>query len=324
MPAGFMNPYRNCQLCPRNCGVDRTSGKRGVCGQTDQCRLAFSCAHFGEEPAFTGTHGSGTLFFSGCACRCFFCQNHQISTGDTGHPVTDDALFKAAMDLASLGVHNLNFVTPDHFWPHIQALCLRLRAQGVTIPFVYNCSGYQRADVIGEVAQCIDIFLPDFKFAEASLALRCMGDAAYSEIALSAIAAMVDAKGFLDPWDPSGNTTACQGVLVRHLVMPGALDNSFAALDALHSRFGSDLPLSLMSQFLPTPACQARGLFSRTLYLSEYQRVCDYAEALGFDRVYIQPEAGDDDFMPDFEAEQVFRGNRGVSPEQIDHSLDGS
>lgn len=318
-----MNPYQHCKLCPRNCEVDRASGKRGGCGQTAQCRLALSCAHFGEEPSFTGTRGSGTLFFSGCACRCFFCQNYQISTGGRGHPVTEDALFEAAMDLVAQKVHNLNFVTPDHFWPHIQTLCRRLRAQGVTIPFIFNCSGYQRADVIGQVAQCIDIFLPDFKFADAPLASRCMGDAAYPEIAMAAIAAMVDAKGFLNPWDPSGKRTARKGVLVRHLVLPGALENSFAVIDALHSRFGSNLPLSLMSQFLPTAACHAQKLFTRPPSLSEYQRVCDYAQGLGFDRVYIQPEAGDDDFMPDFEAKEVFRGNRRMSSEQIQHPLDG-
>ncbi|MDZ4200196.1 MAG: radical SAM protein, partial [Kiritimatiellia bacterium] len=122
--------FAECRLCPRICGVDRNAGKTGVCGETAECRVGAAVAHFGEEPPISGTRGSGTIFFSGCSCHCFFCQNHQISTGREGRVVSADELAALARKGLDLGVHNLNFVTPDHVWPHIETLCDRLRAEG--------------------------------------------------------------------------------------------------------------------------------------------------------------------------------------------------
>jgi len=302
--------YRDCRLCPRECRVDRTAGQCGYCGETAQCRVASRGPHFGEEPSFTGTKGSGTIFFSGCACRCFFCQNHQISGGAVGTLTSIDALETMAFRLVAAGVHNINLVTPDHFWPHVHELCCRLRATGVTLPLLYNSSGYARAEVVAEVADAIDILMPDFKFADPALAERCMGDRRYPELALASIRRMVERRGFLQPWDTSGEITARQGVLVRHLVLPGEVQNSLAVVRRLHEEFSSDLPLSIMSQFLPTPACSARGLLNRRVHLDEYQAVCDEVAALGFERVYTQPELGDDEFMPDFTQDEPFAGNR--------------
>ena len=130
--------YADCRLCPRQCGVNRCAGIHGRCGETAVCRVASTGPHHGEEPSISGTNGSGTLFFSGCSCRCFFCQNYQISQDGMGAEYSPEALLEGARALVKQGVHNLNFVTPDHFWPHIEWLCRTLRNEGVTIPFLFN------------------------------------------------------------------------------------------------------------------------------------------------------------------------------------------
>jgi putative pyruvate formate lyase activating enzyme len=305
-----LSAYRECRLCPRLCRVDRTTGRRGVCGESAACRVASIGPHHGEEPVFSGTRGSGTVFFSGCSCRCVFCQNWQISRDHLGEEVSIERLTERALDLVGQGVHNLNFVTPDHFWPHVRELCRRLRAAGVQVPFILNCSGYERPELVAEYAEVIDIFLPDFKFADPELARRCMGDARYPEMALAAVAAMVEAAGFLRPWDESFETPAAKGVLVRHLVLPGQVENSLSVLRQLHARCGPDLPLSIMSQYRPMPACVDAGFMIGTVPRREYDQVCALAEELGFEHAFIQPDYGDDAFAPDFREEQPFAGNR--------------
>ncbi len=299
VPADFPD-YRECRLCPRRCGVDRARGETGACGETAQCRLASACLHHGEEPSIYGARGSGTLFFSGCSTRCFFCQNYSISQGGAGRTVSFPTLLAAAERLAAGGAHNLNFVTPDHFWPHIRALCGVLRDRGVSIPFVYNCSGYQSAEILPQVLPAMDIFLVDFKFADSALAAECMGDGRYPEIAAAAVRAMYSAKGPLRPWDPSGRRTARRGVLVRHLVLPGQSADSIALLRRLRAEVGPNLPLSIMSQYHPMPECRRRGRFTRRLRREEYDAVVREAERLGFERVYIQEDLGDDAYLPDF------------------------
>ena len=301
--------YRCCRLCPRSCGVDRTTGQTGFCGETADCRVASSCVHTGEEPSVSGTRGSGTIFFSGCSCRCFFCQNHQISLERLGTVVSPDELEQAALSLVDAGVHNLNFVTPDHFWPHVQALCRRLRQAGVSVPFLYNCSGYQQPDLVDELAAEIDIFMPDFKFADEALADTCMGDRRYPVIAMQAIRKMLMCKGALEPWEETGRVTACRGVMVRHLVLPGQVENSLSVLQLLHSAFGPELPLAVMSQFRPTAACCTRQMLDRRLAQDEYRFVCSRVEELGFERVFVQPDSGDGAFVPDFTLPEPFKGS---------------
>lgn len=303
--------YRNCRLCPRHCGADRLGGRTGFCGESAVCRIASIGPHLGEEPCFSGSRGSGTVFFSGCSCGCFFCQNHQISHEHLGAEYTPDSLFAALLELVGKGVHNLNFVTPDHFQPHVVEVCRRLREAGVEIPFLYNCSGYLERERVPALAEVVDIFLPDFKFSDPLLAQRCLGDPRYPELALAAIAEMVSQVGLLKPWDESGERPARRGVLVRHLVLPGEVENSVRVLETLHRRFGPELPISVMSQYRPTPRCADRGDFARALRPDEYRRVCDRVEELGFYRVFIQPEFGDEDFFPDFAKDQPFAGNPG-------------
>lgn len=302
--------YRDCHLCPRDCGVDRTQGPLGTCGESAVCRVASYGPHFGEEPSFTGTRGSGTIFFTGCSSGCFFCQNYQISAGHEGEKVSADDLVRIGKRLAASGVHNLNFVTPDHFWPHIEHLCLELRRAGSDVPFVFNSSGYQRPDLVETYGKVIDLFMPDFKFADPALAKDCMGDERYPEIALEALQKMVELKGFLDPWDPTGARPALRGVLVRHLILPGHVENSLAVLRLLRREFGRLLPMSVMSQYRPMPACFQRGKLTRAIAADEHRQVHDLVLELGFQHVYLQTVSPSLEFLPDFSKDEPFEGNR--------------
>ncbi len=303
--------YQRCTLCPRDCKVDRTRGKLGFCGEGASCRVSFTGAHFGEEPSFTGSRGSGTIFFSGCSSQCFFCQNYQISIRHDGRIITAQELLAEARKLLAKGVHNLNFVTPDHFWPHVRTLCCALREEGVRVPMIFNGSGYQKQEMIAEYAEFVDIFLPDFKFSEAELAKRCMGDERYPGIALRALHEMVRMKGFLEPWDQTGENIARRGVLVRHLVLPGKVGNSLDVLRLLHREFGPGLPLSVMSQFCPVPECSEQKMFQRGLTPDEYARVLELVAELGFEKVYIQELREETSFLPDFKDPlDPFPGNR--------------
>ncbi len=302
--------YRECRLCPRDCGVDRAGGQRGRCGEDARLRVASIGPHFGEEPPISGRRGSGTIFLSGCSSGCFFCQNWQISIEHLGTLMAMDELEREARRLiADHGVHNLNFVTPDHFWPHVRELCRRLREAGADVPFLYNCSGYQRPEIVPQYAEWMDMFMPDFKFADSALAERCMGDPRYPEIALRSLTAMVEARGFLEPWDPSGARPARTGVLVRHLVMPGEVGNSRRVLETLRREFGRHIPISVMSQYHPTPRCFERGSFDRGVTAAEYAEVLTVVEDLGFDQVLAQEVRLDNDFLPDFRRRRPFRGN---------------
>lgn len=302
--------FAPCRLCPRHCGVDRLNGEPGICGETATLRIASSGPHYGEEPFLTGTHGSGTIFFSGCPCHCFFCQNWQISAPRASARILDAESFHAlAVDLLRQGVHNLNFVTPDHVWPHIEQLCRRLRTEGVTVPFLFNSSGYEEASLIARQAELMDIFLPDFKFADPDLARSVMHDEQYPQIALNALQVMVAEKGFLEPFDPEGRTLARRGVLVRHLLLPGHVENTRRVLALLRENFGRWLPISLMSQYLPIPATESRPPFDRAPTAQEYQTVVDYADELGFENLLIQPLTDTRDFLPDFTRDTPFPGN---------------
>jgi len=186
-----------------------------------------------------------------------------------------------------------------------------LKEDGVKVPMLFNCSGYQKKEMVGEYAKAMDIFLPDFKFAEPELAKMCMGDTRYPEIALTALREMVKLKGFLDPWDVTGLKVAKRGVLVRHLVLPEHVENSLKVLRLLRSEFGPGLPLSVMSQFRPAPGCSQKQKFQRSLRAEEYDQVLELVETLGFEKVYTQELKEETAFLPDFKDPlDPFPGNK--------------
>ena len=312
----FADLYKSCELCPRACGVDRTLNRdgerKGFCGETDQVRVAHIGPHFGEEPPFTGSRGSGTVFFSGCSLKCKFCQNHQISLGGMGETLDFHRLVdKIRQMILKNGVHNLNFVTPDHFIPHTVGMVFLLKKEHPGLPILYNFSGYQSVKVLKSLEGVADIYLPDFKYSDSALAKKLSGCADYPGKAIDAISEMVRQKGLLDCL-VSEDALATKGVLVRHLILPGAIENSINALTTLFIEFGSDLPISLMSQYHPVVHHEDPEM-NRTITDQEFRKVHDHAKQLGFKHMFVQfPEIYQDRsrdrpvFLPDFKNRQPF------------------
>ena len=312
----FLSLYEKCQLCPRGCGVNRLKeGKTahsGFCRESQQLRVAYVGPHFGEEPAITGQNGSGTIFFTGCSLRCSYCQNYQISTDGLGKSMDMDELFRVVMEMIVKNqVHNVNLVTPDHFFPHAFQLVSLLRRSGFNLPVVYNLSGYQSLAVLKIAGEFADIYLPDFKYADPALSMRLSKCKDYPTLALEAIVEMVRQKGLLDVFD-NGSELAEKGVLVRHLILPGQIENSLNALTTLFLEFGGRLPLSLMSQYHPALP-QRHGGLNRSITQQEFDRVYSHAMDLGFEHLYVQfpgqnsPDRSDHSpFLPDFRQQQPF------------------
>jgi putative pyruvate formate lyase activating enzyme len=307
--------WRACRLCPYECGVNRLAGQKGRCGETAEMRVAALEAHFGEEPPIAGTHGSGTVFFSGCALQCAFCQNYQLSHEHVGQPMTvSETADRIAALAATRPIHNLNFVTPDHFFPHTVAISDAVRVRGLALPIVYNLSGYQRVAVLRALEADADIYLPDFKYADRDLAETLSHCRAYPSVALDALAEMVRQKGFLDACEQDDAAAiAHKGVLVRHLILPGQVQNSLDVLSMLFLEFGPDLPLSLMSQYYPVRPCPVPEL-DRRITAAEFQQVYAHAHSLGFRSLFVQfPESSavqNPEFLPDFTRPRPFAGNR--------------
>jgi putative pyruvate formate lyase activating enzyme len=308
--------YKNCRLCPRACGVDRLvsnkTGRSGFCGETYQLRVAYVGPHFGEEPPITGSKGSGGVFFSGCSLKCSYCQNHQISHHGLGMIMSLEKLFeKVEYMIRKDRVHNINFVTPDHFFPHVFDLVTLLREKGLDLPTVYNLSGYQSVETLKAAEDYASIYLPDFKYSDSFLAGRLSKCTDYPGVALEAIAEMVLQKGFLDACH-TGACTAKRGVLVRHLILPGKVENSINALTSLFVEFGSGLPLSLMSQYHPAVYQKDEDL-NRFVSEEEFDSVYSHAIELGFEHLFVQfpdkdslPRPRRSPFFPDFRQPDPF------------------
>lgn len=310
--------FHNCQFCPRDCQVDRTDNenlKLGYCGESDHLRIAAIEAHFGEEPPISGINGSGTVFFTGCSLKCIYCQNYQISHQKIGQYLSvDQAVDRIISLVAHQHIHNVNFVTPDHFIPHTIGIVNSLRRSGIFVPTVYNLSGYQRISSLKMIEEVADIYLPDFKYSDQNLAKKLSSCADYPEVALEAISEMAQQKGFLDSFnDQTCDTTkiATGGVLVRHLILPGQVKNSIDALTTLFLEFGKKLPLSLMSQYYPIKTFPYDFL-NRTVTQQEFEAVYHHAIELDFENLFVQyPESNTSrrPFLPDFSNDRPFTGN---------------
>lgn len=289
---------QHCTLCPRKCKADRST-RLGYCGAGDQIRLARAMPHHWEEPCISGSRGSGTIFFSGCTLRCVFCQNRVISTENFGKAVSTKRFREICFELKEKGVHNINLVTPDAYAELIVPILAEIKEE-LALPIVLNCGGYLSPEQIQLFAEVVDVWLPDFKYADGDLAKRLSGAEDYPEVALSAIGEMVKRVGkpVLD-----GDGILRKGVLVRHLVLPGYRKNSIAAVNLLAETFAQDeILLSLMAQYTPNGA---EGAPSRRITTFEYQSVLEAVEATGFDGYCQSPDSAKSEYTPSFRLEGV-------------------
>lgn len=307
--------YKECRLCPRACGTDRFT-VRGACGESARLSIETAVLHSGEEPCISGSNGSGTIFFTGCGLRCIFCQNMEISQKKISGTkyYTEDDLVNIMQRLADLGAVNINFVTPDHYLPHIVYAVNTFRANGYTIPIVYNCSGWETIEHLKLAAQVADIFLIDCKFSLPQVAAFCLRtkNETYTQTVWNALAFLYEHVGNLQ-LDENG--IAKRGVLVRHLVLPGMIENSIDIVNELFFRFGSEIYLSLMAQYTPSfldlpENCgdeKWRKSLARCLTEDEYRTVVDLALELGFENVYLQELPNQNDtYIPNFASHNMF------------------
>lgn len=283
--------YVNCRLCPRQCGVNRSAGQRGFCGCPDTALVAKAMIHKWEEPALAGSGGSGAVFFGGCTLGCRYCQNAAISGGPVGSPMGSDELRRLFEDLIAQGAENIDLVTPTHFLPTIlPALKPRL-----SVPVVYNCGGYERAETLRALEGSVDIYLPDLKYADARLAARLSGAADYFPVAAEAIREMVRQTG---PVVWSGEKVT-RGVIIRHLILPGNVDNSLRVLDSIGETFApGEVLVSLMRQYTPMGSLPAP--FHRRITDEEYDAVLSWMYLNGLEGFTQEADAADAGFIPDF------------------------
>lgn len=295
----------DCTLCPRECHADRNAGQTGYCGQTARLTAARAALHFWEEPCLSGKNGSGAVFFSGCNLRCIYCQNYEIAQGQAGREITAPRLTDIFLELQEKGAHNLNLVTPSHFVPQIITALRTAKKQGLSIPVIYNTSGYEKAETLRLLDGLVDIYLPDLKYCDTALSGRYSHAPDYFEKAAAAITEMVRQVGvplFVDGED----SLMLRGVIVRHLLLPGCGRDSRRVLRYLHETFGNDIYVSIMNQY--TPLSQVSGIpaLNRRVSGEEYGRVMDYAIRIGIENGFIQEgETASESFIPPFDYEGI-------------------
>lgn len=304
-----------CHLCPRECGANRKKGRTGFCQSSHLGSLSHALLHLGEEPVLSGysnclkegkhrtPSGSGALFFSGCNLKCLFCQNYQLSWLNQGKTQSDKELAEAMLGLQEKGALNINFVSPTHMILSIlKALKIAVR-EGLNLPLVFNSNGYEKAEVIQELEGIVDIYLPDFKFFSPLVAKRYSGVADYAIYAGPAVKEMFVQQPIL-VLNEQG--IAQKGLIIRHLVLPGHIEDSLSVLEWIAQNLSTSVHLSLMSQY--HPVYKAPPDIQRTLSTEEYEKIVEAAEEIGFENAFIQPDAfgSGDHLIPDFSRETPF------------------
>ncbi len=287
-----------CSLCPRRCGVVREKGQLGYCGEGSRIKIGRAALHFWEEPSISGECGSGTVFFSGCNLACVYCQNRAISAEHTGRFVTEDELCDIFLSLQSEGAHNINLVTPTHFIPQIAKSLVMAKKRGLRIPIVYNCGGYESVEALKMLSGLIDIYMPDLKYFDDKYAKKYSSAPGYFKSATLAIAEMFSQVG-RNQFDENGIMQ--RGVLVRHMMLPGLLFDSKKIIDYLHSEYGDDIFISIMSQYTPLPWVERYPEINKKISREYYSSLVDYAASIGVKNAYIQDgEAASESFIPEF------------------------
>jgi putative pyruvate formate lyase activating enzyme len=285
-----MKSYVNCKLCPRSCGVDRTAGEKGFCGCGDTVLVAKTMLHKWEEPVLAGNGGSGAIFFGGCTLGCSYCQNRAISGMPVGKAVSSAELRKIMEDLIAQGAENIDLVTPTHFLPGI----LPALEEPLPVPVVYNCGGYERVETLKKLENKVDIYLPDLKYADDTLAFRLSGVRDYFATATNAILEMVRQVG-APQWE---GDKLRKGVIVRHLILPGQVENSLKVLDWLGEHLSDSVLVSLMRQYTPMPGMAPP--FDRPITEEEYDSVLSWLYLNDLQGFTQEADSANTAYIPEF------------------------
>ncbi len=316
--------YTKCTICPRNCQVNRTNGKTGYCSMSADIQVARASLHMWEEPCLSGINGSGTVFFTGCNLKCVFCQNHTIAIGNKGKTVSTEELSRLFLMLQEKGAHNINLVTPSHYIPGIAEALIHAKKQGLILPIVYNTSGYDSVDSLSMLEGLVDIYLPDFKYVSSKLSQKYSHAEDYFEVAKAALAEMYRQVGdsAFETCTPNSscNTPVLsqtslpeadslelmpfmkRGIIVRHLLLPGCIEDSKAVLRYLYDTYGDHIYISIMNQYTPLPHVTAFPELNRKVTEAEYDELVDFAIDLGIEQGFIQEgDTAEESFIPDFD-----------------------
>ncbi|NTV90091.1 MAG: radical SAM protein [Clostridiales bacterium] len=291
-----------CNLCPRKCNVDRDV-KTGFCGSGNSPAVAKAFLHKWEEPCISGTNGSGTVFFSGCNLRCVFCQNHTLSHDNFGSKISVERLAEIFLELQSAGAHNINLVTPSHFALQIREAVLRAKAQGLIIPVVYNSNGYDSLEALHLLEGVVSVYLPDIKYFSSETSWRYSSAADYFEVASAAVKEMFRQVG---PPTLDGEGLIKRGLIIRHLILPGQSEDSINILKWIGAELGTEVYISLMSQYTPMHNSTKCPEIDRRITSREYSKVVDCLYRLGLENGYVQERSSaSEEYTPDFNLEGV-------------------
>lgn len=301
MPDAFLAMLGpRCHLCPRHCGKNRLSGETGVCGAGGLPKVARASLHQWEEPCISGTRGSGTVFFAHCNLGCVFCQNHLISHGGFGRDLGIEQLAAVFLRLMERGAHNVNLVTPTHFLPQVAAALGIARARGLSIPVVYNTSAYESPEALAQLEGLVDVYLPDLKYCSSDVSRRYSSAPDYFPVATRAILEMQRQVGSA-VFSEEGIMT--RGLLIRHLVLPGRVDDSKRVLDWIRSSLPRETYVSVMSQYVPMHLVASRcPELDRRVTEAEYEEVLDHFDSIGLENGFMQDASSQDEsYVPAFD-----------------------
>lgn len=298
-----MNKYEDCLLCPRKCGINRSTGQTGVCGVSSEIKVARAALHYWEEPCISGKKGSVAVFFSGCSLHCVFCQNREISDGKEGKVISKERLSDIFMELAVKGANNINLVTPGQYIPDIVWAVNDAKSRGMKLPIIYNTSGYENVTELKLLEGIVDVYLPDFKYMDSTLSARYSRAKDYPSVAKQALSEMVRQQPDVVIDDATGLIQ--KGVIVRQLLLPGHVNDAKAVLKYLYDTYHDHVYISMMSQFTPI-ALKDYPEINRTVTRREYERLVDYALEIGITNAFIQEgDVAKDSFIPAFDCEGV-------------------
>lgn len=291
-----MNLLKECNLCPRKCGINRYE-KKGFCGAGNKIKLAYYHLHMWEEPVISGKKGSGTIFFSHCNLACCYCQNKKISIDGYGKEISNKKLGEIMLKLQSQGAHNINLVTPTHYVPQIATILHKIKNKNLTIPVVYNTSSYENLGTLIIMKNLVDIYLADLKYYDDSLAEKYSKCKNYFETATMAIDEMLRQVG---PIQLGKDGLLKKGVIVRVLVLPGQTHDAKEIINYLYKTYQDDIYISIMNQYTPMDSCPYKEL-NRKISEEEYENVINYALTIGVKNAFIQEgEAASESFIPNF------------------------